>query len=127
MLIFFVGFGTGRYDKEAQSAKRKAQNNYSKPAGNQQKLEKAGADNQKVNNDGQVAGEAVGDGDRAGEAVEGFAPGVDVKCPVKGNINAKGKRVYHVPTGAFYAQTKPERCFNTEAEAKKAGFIKSSR
>jgi hypothetical protein len=34
---------------------------------------------------------------------------------------------YHLPTGAFYKNTNPERCFNTEAEAKQAGFTKSSR
>lgn len=113
-LIFFVGFGTGRYDKEAQSAKRKAQSNYSKSSNNQQK---ADADNQNVQDQGQVAGDTA----------EGFAPAADGKCPVKGNINTKGKRIYHVSTGAFYNQTKPERCFNTEAEARKAGFVKSSR
>lgn len=46
---------------------------------------------------------------------------------IKGNINSKGKKVYHVPDGSFYDQTNPEQCFETEDEAKKAGFVKSSR
>lgn len=46
--------------------------------------------------------------------------------PVKGNIvdrgENKGDKIYHVPGGSSYAQTKPERCFVDIAEAKLAGF-----
>ena len=45
---------------------------------------------------------------------------------IKGNISAKS-RIYHVPGGAFYNRTVPEMCFNTETEAKAAGFRKSLR
>lgn len=47
-------------------------------------------------------------------------------CIVKGNISSKDK-IYHVKGGAFYERTTPEMCFTTEAEAKAAGFRKSSR
>ena len=107
LLIFFVGFGTGRYDKEVQSAKRKSQNNYSKSVVSQQK-------------EGIPLRQDFG-----GQVGEQSA--ADANCVIKGNINSQGKMIYHISTGAFYAQTKPEKCFNTEEEAKKAGFVKSSR
>lgn len=46
---------------------------------------------------------------------------------IKGNINAKGEKIYHMPGGAFYEQTKPEVWFKTEREAIEAGFRKSKR
>ncbi|MED0673795.1 sunset domain-containing protein [Aneurinibacillus aneurinilyticus] len=46
---------------------------------------------------------------------------------VKGNINNKGEKIYHVPGGQFYNKTKAEYCFKTTAEAKKAGFRASKR
>lgn len=51
---------------------------------------------------------------------------------IKGNINSSGEKIYHVPGGAFYNRTiiepeKGERYFNTEAEARAAGFRRSSR
>ena len=48
-------------------------------------------------------------------------------CQIKGNINSKGSKIYHIPGGAFYKQTNAEQCFTTEEQAKTAGFIKSSR
>ena len=51
----------------------------------------------------------------------------DTRCTIKGNINDKGKKIYHLATGAFYATVKPEQCFATEEEAKNAGFTRSSR
>ncbi len=45
---------------------------------------------------------------------------------IKGNISGANK-TYHVPSGSFYDRTAPEMCFTTEAEAKAAGFTKSSR
>ncbi len=46
---------------------------------------------------------------------------------IKGNINSKGEHVYHIPTGAFYDRTIAEVCFDTEQEARDAGFRKSSK
>lgn len=50
----------------------------------------------------------------------------DCAGKIKGNISSSG-RIYHLPNGAFYKRTIPELCFNTEAEAREAGFRKSTR
>ncbi|CCF15827.1 staphylococcal nuclease homologue family protein [Brevibacillus laterosporus GI-9] len=47
------------------------------------------------------------------------------KQQIKGNINSKGEKIYHVPGGRYYEQTKPEEWFDTEEAAIKAGFRKS--
>jgi micrococcal nuclease len=40
--------------------------------------------------------------------------------PIKGNFTtSSGKRcIYHVPSGAFYEKTKPERCYASDEEAR---------
>ena len=48
-------------------------------------------------------------------------------CQIKGNINSKGDRIYHVPGSRSYSQTrintsKGERWFCNEAEARAAGW-----
>lgn len=48
-------------------------------------------------------------------------------CPIKGNISAKGEKIYHAPWSKHYARTKiepakGERWFCTEAEAIAAGW-----
>jgi endonuclease YncB( thermonuclease family) len=48
-------------------------------------------------------------------------------CNIKGNINSKGDRIYHVPGSRSYAQTKineskGERWFCSEADARAAGW-----
>lgn len=50
-----------------------------------------------------------------------------VECPVKGNVNSKGQRIYHVRGSRHYGRVKirPEqgdRCFDSEAAATQAGF-----
>ena len=45
-------------------------------------------------------------------------------APIKGNASSM---IYHVPRGAYYAKTKPEACFSSEAAAVKAGSRKSKR
>ena len=52
-------------------------------------------------------------------------------CRIKGNINSKGKRIYHLPGMRWYANTRineaqGERWFCTEAEARRAGWTKSN-
>lgn len=42
--------------------------------------------------------------------------------PVKGNINRRGEKIYHLPTGKFYARTRPEECFGSTDAAAKAGY-----
>lgn len=45
-----------------------------------------------------------------------------------GKIKGSSSLIYHMPGGAFYARTtSPIRCFDTEADAKAAGFRKSSK
>ena len=50
----------------------------------------------------------------------------DCNGKIKGNISSSNK-IYHMPGGSFYNRTNAEMCFETEAEAKAAGFRKSSR
>ena len=76
-------------------------------------------------------------GKSGGAASSGSTPAGAVKgtggysCPkgypIKGNINTKGEKIYHVPGGAYYSKTKPEFCFRTEKDAQKAGFRRSLR
>lgn len=49
------------------------------------------------------------------------------RCPIKGNINRQGERIYHAPWSPWYLKTKVserqgERWFCSEAEAVAAGF-----
>ena len=46
---------------------------------------------------------------------------------IKGNINSKGEKIYHLQGGAFYDKTIPEAWFKTEEEAKAAGYRASKR
>jgi hypothetical protein len=53
-------------------------------------------------------------------------------CDIKGNINARGERIYHVPGGRWYAATRidrlrGERWFCSEEEARAAGWRRSYR
>lgn len=43
---------------------------------------------------------------------------------IKGNINSKKEKIYHVPGSRYYEQTVAEQLFCTEAEAEAAGFRK---
>ncbi|MGE7986102.1 thermonuclease family protein [Lysinibacillus fusiformis] len=44
-------------------------------------------------------------------------------CEIKGNINSKGNKIYHMPGQRDYKNTVAEEMFCTEEEAKAAGFI----
>jgi endonuclease YncB( thermonuclease family) len=53
-------------------------------------------------------------------------------CAIKGNISSNGERIYHVPGGKWYDETKiseskGERWFCSEAEARAAGWRASKR
>ncbi len=53
-------------------------------------------------------------------------------CVIKGNISAKGQRIYHLPGQAWYDRTRihtarGERWFCSEAEARAAGWRKARR
>jgi endonuclease YncB( thermonuclease family) len=49
-----------------------------------------------------------------------IAPSAD--CTIKGNVNAKGDRIYHMEGTRDYARTKPENWFCSTDEAETAGF-----
>jgi endonuclease YncB( thermonuclease family) len=58
--------------------------------------------------------------------------GAHGECLIKGNINAKGKRIYHMPGSSAYGRTKintdkGERWFCSEKEAQNAGWYRLSR
>ncbi len=104
ILTFLAGFGLGKYKSETLSEKKRHELliNYTKNSTFKQN-----------------SPPEVGEGSTTPNTLE--------TCKIKGNISSTGKMTYHLPTGAFYKNTKPERCFNTETEAKQAGFTKSSR
>ncbi len=43
-------------------------------------------------------------------------------CTIKGNINSRGDRIYHIENSSYYAQTIPEEWFCSIEEAEEAGF-----
>ena len=56
------------------------------------------------------------------------APEAALSCAepqIKGNINSKGEKIYHVPQSRYYDQTIAEQMFCTEEEAVEAGFRKA--
>ncbi len=62
----------------------------------------------------------------ASAAPDSAAP-ANAACTVKGNINEKGERIYHLPGDQWYAKTKldpsrGERWFCSEKEARAAGW-----
>jgi len=114
VLVFLVGYGTGKFNTEHIKG-RIQQPNYTtnfkaQPA--QKPVAKPTAEAAKP----EVAG-----------AVTLPPAGGDAACVVKGNIAAKGVKIYHVVGGASYKRVKPEQCFATEEQAKAAGFVKASR
>lgn len=53
-------------------------------------------------------------------------------CLIKGNISSSGEKIYHMPGGQYYDRTsinesKGERWFCSEQEAKDAGWRRSMR
>jgi endonuclease YncB( thermonuclease family) len=66
---------------------------------------------------------------RSGESRSAQATG---SCIIKGNINGKGERIYHMPFQRYYSRThvdirRGERWFCTEDEALSAGWRRSLR
>lgn len=106
ILVFLVGYGSGSYVKQTAKATYKPQANYTTQTAN--KPEVLGAN---------ITPTPAGQGTASSTAT----------CIIKGNISSTGKKIYHVQGGEYYARVKPEQCFDTEAEAQAAGFVKSSR
>jgi len=115
-LVFIVGFGTGRFNEENENKLDGFCNNYTMNAVNKPENKDNGKTQEPITS---VATQTV--------APQILGQGIQSDCPVKGNISSKGSKIYHVQGGAFYNITKPEQCFQTEAEAQAAGFKRSSR
>lgn len=69
---------------------------------------------------------------RRGERLRNAAAGSTAGCRIKGNVNRRGDRIYHVPGGASYGATRidvsrGERWFCSEAEARAAGWRRARR
>ncbi len=75
---------------------------------------------------GPVAGAAQAVALSQSEIAGGGTQPVGSDCPpvspVKGNVNRKGERIYHVPGDSSYSQTKPEECFASASDAAAAGY-----
>lgn len=61
------------------------------------------------------------------EVEAGFVSQACKKPTIKGNINSKGEKIYHIPSGQYYDITKEEALFCTEKEAVESGFRKAQR
>jgi micrococcal nuclease len=74
-------------------------------------------------------GAEAGNHDKETTAPENSVQSAPPACPnpTKGNINSKGDKIFHVPGGASYRNTKPEQWFCSEKEALDAGFRKAAK
>lgn len=103
-LIFLVGFGSGRAEKEYRKEVRPKQ--------------------LQLNNTIQTTPPPAVPAASPVPVTTGMT--TSANCIVKGNISGQNK-IYHVKGGSFYERTQAEQCFATEQEAVAAGFRKSSR
>ncbi|HSN58681.1 MAG TPA: thermonuclease family protein [Clostridiaceae bacterium] len=78
----------------------------------------------RYNSEARNAGKGLWNTDSSGTS---YSSEVAATGLIKGNINSEGERIYHVPGGKYYEKTVPEQWFNTEEEARAAGFRKSKR
>lgn len=125
IVIFGIGYGTGASWHATNSTPLSVkQNNYTtKPASLPPQVQTAEGEHM---NDTPAATPEV-KGEQTTDAIKAVAATqAPTNCPVKGNVS-KDSKIYHVPGGSFYNRVKPEQCFQTEAEAKAAGFRKSTR
>jgi hypothetical protein len=106
VLLFLLGYGTA-VGITTQRLEQKYRTNY------------LNLTTQKQTTQAPATGEVMGDTTTTPSA------DTDPNCKVKGNISSKSK-IYHVAGGRFYKSVKAEKCFNSEEEAKAAGFRKSS-
>ena len=119
VLVFIVGFGAGSYKKSIRRDSYKPQANYTTQS-SKKPIET-------VNKEGDSPPAADPTTATVLSANTTKTPVDLTNCIIKGNIGAGNKKIYHVKGGSFYNRVKPEQCFNTEAEAQAAGFVKSSR
>ncbi len=108
ILIFIVGFGTGRVEQGFRTP-NKIQANYTTKTNTNKAPDKPTNANKPI---------ATNTNKAANPATNAAS------CYIKGTSS----RIYHLPGGAFYDRvTNPAACFNSEAEAGTAGYRKSSR
>ncbi len=103
VLVFVIGFGTGRFDRDYQKTRTQPQSYYTTKS---------------------AAGKAAAGGGGEAAKVLGTTTDPQSPCPVKGN---PGSKIYHLPGGAFYDTLKSPQCFQSEAQAQAAGYRKSGR
>jgi len=115
ILVFIVGFGSGRFAGKGESVTTSVPSNYTTTAN---KAKASPPAPKEKGTDPEVLGQAT-----SGPPVGAMT----AECPIKGNISSTGRNLYHVKGGAFYERVKAERCFNTKAEAEADGFVASSR
>ncbi|HEX7057523.1 MAG TPA: phospholipase D-like domain-containing protein [Bacilli bacterium] len=72
-----------------------------------------------------IAQSNIGNADAANAAIAGGGDDACAKPLIKGNINSKGEKIYHLPGGEYYSETIPEEMFCSEKAAKAAGYRKS--
>lgn len=109
VLVFIIGYGTGKFKEEINKPKQQLQSNYTT------KVAPAATP---------VPAPAVADEAGTGGQEQVLGTTINKPCLIKGNASSK---IYHVQGGAFYSTLKSPRCFATEAEAKAAGYRKSGR
>ncbi|MER2008392.1 MAG: thermonuclease family protein [Psychrobacillus sp.] len=61
------------------------------------------------------------------DAIEEKKPHGVTDCTIKGNINSKGEKIYHVPGQQYYEMTVAEEMFCSKEEAEAAGFRATQR
>jgi len=117
VLVFIIGFGTGRFSQANEKLRTKSQTNYNTNTVKKQYLPTTDREGETTTSTPNTVAKKTN-----------FAP-VDsnAPCVVKGNLSTGGKKIYHIQGGASYKIVKPEQCFATEAEARVAGFVKASR
>jgi hypothetical protein len=107
VLIFIVGFGTGRVEQGLR-APNKIQANYTTKTNVNKTADKPANTNKTIETNSNQTTGSINSG----------------SCYIKGTSS----KIYHLPGGAFYERvTSPAACFNTESEAIAAGYRKSSR
>jgi colicin import membrane protein len=107
ILIFIIGFGTGRAEQEFRK-NNNIQNNYTTKTPHNKvvdeqrdNLNKSTTDTQPLQSTNQTN-----------------------QCLIKGTSS----KIYHIPGGAFYDRViSPAACFESENDAQTAGYRKSSR
>lgn len=121
--MFGLGFGSGREWKSQEKIELRRQAKYTTKPTETKKAEAQAPT--KTEGDTKPAEPTKEKTSATTKESKAAKPAADAPCIIKGNINAKGEKLYHTKASPVYTRTKPEACFATEAEAVAAGFKKS--